>query len=52
MTNANSVCGCCDQESDYMGVVFHFYNSEDEEEDEDETSQARSEKRSRQIMEE
>lgn len=24
------------QESDYMGVVFHFYDSEDEDEEEDE----------------
>ena len=29
-------CSSYSQESDYMGVVFHFYDSEDEDDEDDE----------------
>ena len=39
------------QETDFMGVVFHFYNSEDEDDDDDENS-SQKEKKSKQLIEE
>lgn len=40
------------QETDYMGVIFHFYNSEDEDGDDVDDDEKKSLKRSRQLMEE
>jgi hypothetical protein len=40
------------QESDYMGVLFHFYNSDDEEEEDDPRSPTKSTRKSVRQMEE
>jgi hypothetical protein len=42
---------CSTQENDFMGVIFHFYNSDDEDEDDEESSVLK-EKKARQLVEE
>ena len=41
------------QESDYMGVIFHFYNSDDEDDDDDDVrSPSKPSRKSVKLMEE